>query len=157
LFLLSLLVPLHAQNRPSPIRVYLFTAPTIGGFVDYESTHRADSMVDITNALKKKKALTLVASPELADLVVELLSRGSEETGETVRGIGITAGRTFPVYRERLKFKMSAGDYSSEFVTGSDGRLVGKWKVAAGAAAKHIEDWVKKNQTLLIANRARTP
>src|SRR5579871_4113053 len=79
----------HAQKKSSePIKVFIFTAANEGGFVDPAQKQRNDSVEDLKKALDKKDLVQIVTQKDDADLTLEVLGRGGEETGSSTTSRG---------------------------------------------------------------------
>ena len=87
--MVSVASPAFAEKKTAePIKVFIFTAANEGGFVDAGQKQRTDSIEDLKKALDKKDMVQIVAQSEGADITLEVLGRGGEETGSatTARG-----------------------------------------------------------------------
>jgi hypothetical protein len=147
-----------AQNKSSePIKVFIFTGANDGGFVDPDQRQRSDSVEDVKKALDKKNLIEIVGQREGADLTLEVLGRGGEETGTvTTRpgpfGTWNSSNDTVATVRVGL----TAGTYTSLIEGyGGKGQIFSVWHTAANNAAKKIESWIKANHDNLIARRAQ--
>ena len=152
--------PGHAQTPPSALKVFCFTAPNPGGFVDKSSEGRADSLKDLKESIAKKKDwLALVEAASLADVTVEVLERKvvpNGRTAATVKTYRDSNGKLVTTRTESrainnytLRAVMRAGPYQNE-MTGtvwseSLATSAGQWRSAAGQIAGESEKWAKAN------------
>jgi hypothetical protein len=140
--MLIVLCALLLAQAPDPIRVHLFTAATVNGFVDEDAKQRADSLHDVRDRVRKIKGIVLVDAPEQAELTLQVLSRGQVATGTYVNwGFGITTTATRRVVYVHLR----AGAYETMLAN----RSKGDWKWAAGDVAKQFKKWLDDNRSKL--------
>lgn len=138
--LLTSTIPLQAD--PQPVRAFLFTAP-VGEFTDEASKARQDAMKDLREALTGKKRIVLVESREQAQIVLEVLGRTRETTGD-YRKHDYNDRYTQSVKAHTVRVKLTAGTYETELVGDTVTSIKRK---AAGEAADRIDDWLKANAT----------
>jgi hypothetical protein len=144
------------KKTAEPIKVFIFTAANEGGFVDPGQKQRIDSVEDLKKALEKKDLVQIVGQREGADITLEVLGRGGEETGSATTSRGPygtwnTSKDTVATVRVGLR----AGTYSTLVEGHNDGRITNVWRTAANNAAKRIENWIKDNHDNLIARRVQ--
>lgn len=136
-------VVLAASEKPVTVRLFLFTAATEGGLMDDAAKARAKATEELRKALKGKARVALVEDRVQAQVVVEVLSRQKEATGDyNPTWYGGAKGQKNMTVRVRL----SAGDYSTEIVGDTS---AGRHQRAAGEAASRIDQWLKDNASRL--------
>lgn len=158
--LLLLAIPAFAGAkkpiRMRPVRVFVFTAPAEGGFVDADSKAKEDSIKDLSKALLKKKGVELARSLEAADLLAEILGRGYEETGgSTIGRSAWGALKTTPNAAATVRVRFTVGPYSTELVgrAGSE-QFFSEWSTCAGDIAGQIDKWIDLNyERLMVAKK----
>jgi hypothetical protein len=74
---------LAGQKQMEPIKVFVFSAADPEGFVDANSQQRHDSVEDLRKDLSKNSFIQIVSVQGTADVTLEVLGRGHEETGST--------------------------------------------------------------------------
>lgn len=158
--LLTAAAPVTGQSpKVQPLSVYVFTAETEGGFVDADSKQRADSVRDLREALRKKKTVIVVESSDDADLLVEVLRRGLDETGKTSTktsaGLGGLYSTTTKDTEAMVRTKLTVGEYSTEIVGKNDGRITNVWRTAANNAANQIDKWINANRDRVRQSKAK--
>lgn len=79
LWILAASGPLTAAPQSGRLRIHIRSAP-----VDESARDRADSVKDLREALRKARWAVLVASPEQADLEIEITGRGSRDRPESL-------------------------------------------------------------------------
>jgi hypothetical protein len=140
----------HAHDL---VRVYVKPVELAGGFTDDDTKQRQDSTVDLRKALAgKDKTLVLVASPDDAQVTIEVLDRGQVATDTTVVRRDIYG--TIQGEHDRAKIvrvRLSVGEYSTEIAGASEptpqfGSALTSWRGAAGAAAASVDRWIKANR-----------
>jgi len=137
-----------------PIKVYIFTAQNSGGFTDEDYSQRIHSVHDLTNTLGKKKVIRLVHTESEADVSLEVLGRGYEETGsETTYQNPLGGLTTSNDAIAAVRVGLKAGIYSTMIVGTAPPGTIRTWWFAAAVAANDIESWVKANHDRLIAQR----
>jgi hypothetical protein len=148
---------IFAQQRSAePIKVFVFTAPNEGGFVDSVQKLRTDSVEDLKKTLDKKDLVEIVSQKEGADMTLEVLGRGGEETGSATTSRG--AYGTWNTSKDTVatvRVGLTAGTYATLIEGHNDGRITNVWRTAANNAAKKIENWIKDNHDRLIAQRVQ--
>jgi hypothetical protein len=149
--------PVYAQKKSAdPIKVFIFTAPNEGGFADPDQKQRTDSVEDLKKALDKKDVIQIVAQKEGADVTLEVLGRGGEETGSATTSRGpYGTWNTSKDTVATVRVGLTAGTYATLVEGHNDGRITNVWRTAANNAAKKIENWIKDNHDRLIAQRVQ--
>jgi len=132
-----------------PARVYVYArGKNTAGFVGTGFKGRLGSADDLRAALKGSKVVRLVAAAEDADVTVEVMDREmvptdqqAETRGEGLDHLlfGVRPAKTEP----RVDVRLKVGTYST-VITGTEKGLL--WHLAAQAAAKKIETWIKVNR-----------
>lgn len=132
------------ETEKGPVRIYLFTAPSKGGFVDADSKDRADAVQDVLKVLGKKKTVIVVGQADKAEVTLEITRRGWELANGTFLG-------SKPIYNDNrvsqeglVRATLTVGDYSTDFV-GRGGHMAGMWSNAAGDLASKVDKWIKDN------------
>ena len=144
------------KKAAEPVKVFVFTAANAGGFVDPGQKQRSDSVEDLKKALEKKDFIQFVNQKEGADMTLEVLGRGGEETGSVTTSRGPFG--TWNSSRDTVatvRVGLTAGTYTALVEGYNDGRLTNVWRTAANNAAKKIENWIKDNHDRLIAQRVQ--
>lgn len=142
------------KAEPPPVTVYV-VAPVAGQFVDQAHKDRLDSTKDLLAQLARfEKKWRVVTSREEAQVVLEVLGRGLEETSErssTSTPVPVL-GQVQTSSKARLAYivtaKLTVGEYTTD-VSGrssSDG-----WRAAAYFVADNAEKWVKDNRANIPA------
>jgi len=138
-------------TRARQWRFHVFTEPNPGGFVDPDLKQREDSIKDMVKSLSKKEDLAGCRAANGGGCRVEILGRGREETGAE-----LTFGaETSKEKKAALRARLVVGEYSTELVAQSDGRILGQWGEVAGKLAKQIEKWVDTNYAKIIERRGK--
>lgn len=140
--------------RTQPVRIHVFAAGAEGDFVDVDSKAKQDSIKDLSKALSNKKAIELVQSPERAHIVVEIMSRGYEETGGSTLGRSVWGNlKTSANSAATVRVRFSAGPYSTEMIgRAGDEQLFSLWSTCAGQIAGQIDKWIDLNYDRLVGN-----
>jgi hypothetical protein len=148
------------KKQVEPIRVFVFTAQDASGFVDADSKQRTDSVEDLKKDLSRDSTIQLVSAQDSADVTLEVLGRGYEETGSATTTQDYGEWHTYPDTVRVVRVGLRAGGYSTLFEGTSSfaqrgliGVASGLWKMAANNAAKSIEDWMKANHDTLLSIR----
>jgi hypothetical protein len=157
LMLLAAIPASAGQPKPDAdgnVRVFVFAAKPAGGFVDADSKEREVAVRELSESLRKRPGIAIVASAEQADATLEVLFRGREETGEESRSAHGSRKDKMPTIRTRL----TSGEYSKEIeaqYTQSDaGGLKFKiWGTVVGRIAKEVETWAMLNRQLILKQR----
>lgn len=148
---LALCVPIaaHAQ-APVPVAVIVQTSQ----FEDQAQKDRLDTAIDLKKILgSKKKTLRLVEAAGDAVVVIEVLGRGEEASGDAQLQRGALGQLEQTRYKAKVvRVKLSVGEYSTEIVGRySEGPSViyTTWAGAAVDAAGQIDKWIKTNRAKL--------
>ena len=155
-------IALGAQNQTESVRVYVFTATDPGGFVDADAKQRSDSVEDLKRDLSKDSAIQIISDQATADVTLEVLGRGHEETGSTTSTQDYYGQwHTYPDTVRVVRVGLKAGAYTTLFEGTSSfaqrglvGVSQGLWRVAASGAAKGIENWIRANHNTLLSKRS---
>ncbi len=117
-----------SRPRSGPIRVYCEAKLEPALFRKSDRQDVMDSLKDLKEAMAKRRALEVVASPAEADAVVQVLERGREPAVIGMR---------------KVRVRVVLGDRSVE-LTGQDSlKGFNTWSGAAGGAAKQVESWLR--------------
>ena len=143
---------LRGQSRDGGVQdqsvaVYVFTAPApdrSAGFIDpvteredQAARDRADSVADIREALRKKRNIRLVETPEEARLKIEVVGRNDA----TMR-----FGSNYLPFILLTHFTVE--NYSLP-MTGTNFAFHPGWKGAAENLSRQIQEWIDKNRARL--------
>jgi hypothetical protein len=95
--------------------------------------------------------MVLVDDRESAELLVEVLRRGLEDTGKTSTRttadiLGGFNSTTTKDTEALVRTRLSIGEYSTEIVGKNDGRITNVWRTAANNAANQIDKWIQTNR-----------
>jgi hypothetical protein len=156
----------EAQKPARPLKVFCTIEEHPSGFVDQRGQSVRDSLQDMKQALSKKRDwIELQEGPERADVVVRLVSRGIEPTGE-FEAIGTHTtydrGRTRRLMTRSREIKkyvvrgvLVVDDYKSELAGSVLDTYVlgGPWRTAAGDLANQVEKWIKTNYVKVVIDR----
>jgi hypothetical protein len=158
----------EAGEPGRPLRVFCTSEEHPSAFVDQRVQGVRDSLEDVKRALSKKgKWIELQEGPEGADIVVRLVSRGIEPTGEfrvstntrNVRGrTRTTTIRSHEVHRYVVRGFLVVGDYKTDLlgVVLDTYLLGGPWRTAAGSLADQVERWIKANYVRINTGKTAT-
>lgn len=147
--------------RPTGSRIAVFiTAPTTkDGYLDV-SSGVADSIRDITNELQHSRDIQIVASEELADVVLAVNGRGASGTaGAIAAPIAGGGAVVVPLVNNALRttirtaLKWNTGMRSWLDSTSIDYDNCKSWRRCARLVAKDFTAWTKANRQRLIAER----
>ncbi len=147
----ALLAAAGSQATPAePVKVFVFTAAPQSGTSDPMFKGRSDSVKDLQAALRRKPGLEVIETREQASVVVEVLERGDEDTGEvvvTTSSSPVTGTPHVDTSEQKkgvLRLKLTAsGDSISLQGSGAGG---GKWRTAATNAASVVDQWIKDHR-----------
>lgn len=124
--------PTQGLETPRPIRIYVFTQPTPGGFVDDDSRRRDEAVDDIRRLLGRRRR----GEPEV-HAVVE--ASGADVTVEIV-------GSAFSrLSGKHLVAELRAGEYKKTF-RAKQGMVSG----AAGSLHVQLRRWIRANENMLL-------
>ena len=166
---LSLMVSMSVNGRAvqvqkddsGTVRVFVFTAESGGSPGDSAAAARVDSMKDLQAALRSKSGLSLVDGREQADVMIEVLDRGDQETGETVSvttSSPVTGTPHTDTTRSKdavVRVKLVVGDEVLNLQGSGSGDTTRRWRTAANNVAKVIERWIKAHRASVMAARAK--
>jgi hypothetical protein len=147
---LMLVGTIHAAEPVIPVYV---VQPT-GEFVDAALKDRQDSTQDVIKKLRRKeKTLVLVDSPDKAVVIIDILRRGVDETGDSTLSRNTLNGTVDAqaVKGYVVRARLTVGDYTTE-VTGisiASELYPATWGSAAGMVATEIDKWIKANRAKL--------
>ena len=139
--------PASTVAAAEPLKMFVFTNEVPSGSVDEQLKARRESLQALVRTLSSpryQKVLTLVKSPDGADLIVELVSRGETTTGvasssaRAAGGATASASRSSSVTKQFLKFRISAGQHTHNLTT--EDQL--PWPKMAERAAEHLVKWI---------------
>jgi hypothetical protein len=101
-----------AAQEPVPVAVTVHTSQ----FEDQAQKDRLDTAKDLKQYLNsKKKTLRLVESPAEAVVVIEVLGRGEQASGDAKLQRGALGGVGQTRYKDKVvRVNLSVGDYSTE-------------------------------------------
>lgn len=141
-----------AAQEPVHVAVIVQTSQ----FEDQAQKDRLDTAKDLKQSLtSKKKTLRLVESPAEAVVIIEVLGRGEQASGDAKLQRGALGGVEQTRYKDKVvRVKLSVGDYSTEIEgRNADGEHVIRttWGLAAVDAAGQIDKWIKTNRAKLTA------
>lgn len=155
---------MFAQKKDDgPVRVFVFAADVAVGADASAAAGRADSVKDLQAALGKSSSLSVVDVRDQADVTIEVVSRGDEETGETVSvttSSPVSGAQHVDTTKEKdavVRVKLTAGSDVLNMQGTGGGALTTRWRTAAGNAAKSIERWIKTNRARLVTARGQSP
>lgn len=133
-----------------PLKIFVFTNEVPSGSVDEQLKARRESVQDLVKAFsseKYAKVLTVVKSRDMADVTIELLSRGETTTSAASSstrasgGASTSASRSSSVTKQFLKFRVSAGNRTDNLTT--EDQL--PWPKMAERAAEELATWISAN------------
>jgi hypothetical protein len=146
-----------AQTKP----VSVYVGPQVrDGFIDVDQGI-LDSIRDVTNELRKDKALRIVSKPEEAAVTLLILGRRAGPAGSSV---AITSGGTttqignvaipaptvttqIPIEGRAIDALLRVSTYEKPLT--ADDRESGTWSRAAGILAKDVRVWITANRAKL--------
>jgi hypothetical protein len=156
-FILLATTGLHGKPKPVPIPVCFIQPTPPEGFVDAELKQRQDSYKDVLNELTKMEKdgeIVFVEAPEQAKIVLEILDRGSEDSGSRRVTRGALTGQvgSSPDRNLVVHLQLTAGTYQTVFNGVSSGVgefAIPTWRGAAGNAVWRLKKWIKDNRAKL--------
>ena len=159
-FAVLLAVGQSSSRQPEVVAVFLGPIPSADGFVA-TPPGLDDSYRDIREEFRKNRSfqqvIRLVADPEQATVMVELVGRGVTDTGirtgTATATSGTTAvGTTVPVLRKQLfaRLAVKGSDYRLE-IDGAAGLRRTTFRNEATNVLQQVVDWVKSNRSRLEA------
>jgi hypothetical protein len=151
--LLSVILVAGAGDQAAPagpVKIFVFTAAQQAGSSDSTFKGRSDSVKDLQAVLRRKAGIEITDSRDQAAVVVEVLERGDEDTGEvvvTTSASPVTGTPHVDTSEQKkgvLRLKLtSGGDTINLQGTGAGG---GKWRTAATNAAAVVDQWIKDHR-----------
>ncbi len=126
------------DDKMTTVRAFVYTATGASGQPTPEEKGRLDAVRDMRDALEKKKGITLVNTPETANLMIEVVSREArEEPGggfccKSVTRMGDT------IIRLHVKYGSEESDLK--------GIGQGTWGRAAKDAADRVVKWIARRE-----------
>ena len=152
-FFFAALTLLVATTASAQTRVYIYSTPDPSGLVDDAQRGKSNSVRDVTEKLKKSKTVTLVEDQGHADLSLEILSRGPEQTATatTLPTPGLRGAQTFGNARMVIHAKLTAQNvtYTTEITGFAPSTYPNAWREAASVLAGNLEKFVKNNRDKL--------
>jgi hypothetical protein len=146
--------PQAPPPNPSLVRVFVHTEDA---GESSELSARRDSVKDLTAALaNKKKSVAIVESEDAADVVVEIVSRGTVVPkvviGLTPRGQPPGANVRVAVLQVRMEWLTEKVQLSNKNKPNDN---PGGWKSAAGDVADQIDKWINERRAAILRARGR--
>ena len=129
---------LQGADKTTSVRAFVFTATGASGQHTPEEQGRLDAVRDMREALEKKKGITLVNTPETANLMIEVMSREAREEpsggfgGKSVTRMGDTI----------IRLRVKSGNDESDL----KGIGQGTWGRAAKDAADRVVKWIARRE-----------
>ena len=142
-------VPARAQEPT--IKVYVFTAGSVGGFVDAALTGRQQQVTDLRKGFLRtwwrdaSKAVELVEDRSQADVSIEVLERGPLPAGTRITDASIC-----PCWDFHVRLTVNA-DYSTDFHEPVGYRSI--LELVADDLARQIDKWFQQNTGRLLELR----
>lgn len=147
------------QNRPSVLRIYIFTATDPARPNDPKQKPRQDTVRDLEDVLRQKNSLLLpVRDVKDADLTLEVMSRTVEAIGQTImteqpdaKGERrLRSSRVVGRHKLVVMLRVPGTEYQRQLTSGDL-----TWRSAAKAAIERVRDWVKANGEYLAKREAK--
>lgn len=135
-------LPANAQLS-SPVRVFVTSVGAANGFTDPNKDNQ-DTMKDIRESLKGRKAIIVTDQREEAAIVLVVMNR--EKAQITAGFLGAPARDC--IVRVKFMFRDNETEMSGSAQGGTLGSG-GAWSKAAGKVAKQVEQWVSANRAQL--------
>ena len=133
--MLGLMLGVHAGPKPAPHHVYVFTAETPGESSG-DLKECTDAVKDVSDALAKKKGVTIVDESASADIKLEIVK--CEARGMGSGGFG---GKTITPFDQKI---IHIHAVSSADQADFRGEASGYWNRAAKDAADRIAKWIQR-------------
>lgn len=139
---------LWAVQARSNERIAIYVGPQVrDGFIDVDRSV-LDSIKDIqVEIAKQRKLLTVVRTPDTADVVLVVVRRGF---GGPTGGVGVPVGRVTiysPVTARFVETTLRVGTYERTII-GED-RHAENWTKCAQQVVKNVMTWVETNRKRL--------
>jgi hypothetical protein len=129
----------QGADKLTTVRAFVFTAAGAGGERTAEEQGRLDAVSDMREALGHKKGITLVASREDANLLIEVLGREQREEP----GGGPFGGKTITRMGDTIiRLHVKSADEESDL----KGIGQGTWGRAAKDAADRVVKWIARRE-----------
>jgi hypothetical protein len=80
---LALIVPIGAQKRTAPVRLFITSVGAVNGFTDPNKDNQ-DTMKDLRDEVKGRKSLALAESRDDAAIVLVVMKRPRRRPGSSV-------------------------------------------------------------------------
>jgi len=126
------------DDKTTTVRAFVYTATGASGQPTPEEKGRLDAVRDMRDALEKKKGITLVNTPETANLMIEVISREARE--EPVGGFG---GKSVTRMGDTIiRLRVKSGGEESDL----KGMGQGTWGRAAKDAAERVVKWIARRE-----------
>jgi hypothetical protein len=128
----------NPDDKVTTVRAFVYTATGASGQPTPEEKGRLDAVRDMREALEKKKGITLVNTPETANLMIEVMSREAREEpsggfgGKSVTRMGDTI----------IRLRVKSGNDESDL----KGIGQGTWGRAAKDAADRVVKWIARRE-----------
>jgi hypothetical protein len=149
----SILTATVAAAQPAPPRVYVFTKPTVGGFVDDSSRLRTIAVAQAIAHMRKhyRHDVAIATTAEEAEVLVEVLEAPEDATArqEVHWGFGISTSAR-KKGDTQIRATLSVGDYATALFT-QHRRVTVAGQILGQEAAK----WVRANRARLVPAIAR--
>ena len=126
------------DDKMTTVRAFVYTETGASGQPTPEEKGRLDAVRDMREALEKKKGITLVNTPETANLMIEVMSREAREEpsggfgGKSVTRMGDTI----------IRLRVKSGSEESDL----KGIGQGTWGRAAKDAADRVVKWIARRE-----------
>jgi hypothetical protein len=149
-FLLALTL---AQAAPIPVRIFVGhkTVTSAEGFVEPVPKATLDSVADVKRSLKKFRGITLLSSPDGADVLLLVSGRREEpiERGTYAMPVG-NAALAVPVRDSIavLGVEMRVGTYTKDLIGAKS-----TWNKSADAVVNECAEWINVNLNQILAAR----
>ena len=129
---------LQGAERATTVRVYIFTETSASGLHTPDEDGRRAAVEDMRDQLRRKKGITLVATRDDANVLMEVVGREQrDEPGGPFGGKALTRmGDTI------IRLKVSSGGEESDL----KGIGQGTWGRAAKDAADRFVKWIARRE-----------
>ena len=129
---------LQGAERATTVRVYIFTETSASGSHTPDEDGRRAAVEDMRDQLRRKKGITLVATRDDANVLMEVVGREQrDEPGGPFGGKALTRmGDTI------IRLKVSSGGEESDL----KGIGQGTWGRAAKDAADRFVKWIARRE-----------
>jgi hypothetical protein len=141
-----------ADNR---IRIYVGPVIDAEGFAE-ATTGVTDSIADIQRQIRRRRGWRLVATPADAEVVIHVLSRGTDvqNDGQALLplGSGLMRRRLATGYRV-IETDLIVGTHHQAFRVPEEGESPASWAQSASRLVKKMQDWIDANREAIGARR----